>query len=88
MGIPNEPGGSLLDGLVLLSRKRIGISKRRATRRKLVMIQDFVFLVLEYPDISFKIKHGINSFMLNPLFLANKCTLDPIPRLMYNYSKI
>jgi hypothetical protein len=45
------------------------------------MIQDFVFLVLEYPDISFKIKHGINSFMLNPLFLANKCTLDPIPRL-------
>jgi hypothetical protein len=40
--------------LVLLSRKRIGISKRRATRRKLVIIQDFVFLVLEYPDISAK----------------------------------
>jgi hypothetical protein len=55
MGIPSEPGGTLLDGLVLLSRKRIGISKRRATRRKLVMIQgDFVFLVLEYPDISAK----------------------------------
>jgi hypothetical protein len=52
MGIPSEPGGTLLDCLVLLSRKRIGISKRRATRRILFMVQDFFFQVLEYPHIS------------------------------------
>jgi hypothetical protein len=51
MGIPSEPGGTLLDCLVLLSRKRIGISKRRATRRILFMVQDFVFQVMEYPHI-------------------------------------
>jgi hypothetical protein len=50
MGIPSEPGGTLLDGLVLLSRKRIGISKRRATRRTLVMVKDFVLQFLEYPS--------------------------------------
>jgi hypothetical protein len=41
MGIPSEPGGTLLDDLVLFSRKRIGMSKRRATRRTLVMVQDY-----------------------------------------------
>lgn len=52
MGIPSEPGGTLLDGLVLFSRKRTGMSKRRATRRTLaIMVEDFVFQVLEYPDM-------------------------------------
>jgi hypothetical protein len=51
MGIPSEPGGTLLDDLVLLNRKRIGMIKRRATRRTLVMVQDFIFQVLEYPDM-------------------------------------
>jgi hypothetical protein len=50
MGIPSEPGGTLLDDLVLFNRKRIGMIKRRATRRTLVMVQDFIFQVLEYPD--------------------------------------
>jgi hypothetical protein len=50
MGIPSEPGGTLLDGLVLLSRKRIGMSKSRATKRILFMIQYFVLQFLEYPS--------------------------------------